>query len=131
MFALVNTINVPVAMWSVLISTLIPPVTGFLTKLSTTAPVKAGITLFLNLLNVAISTVVISGDHAVVSKNTIVTAIVSYVVSSRFHSDFWKPKGITSSAIAVPDPVNPGQTINIPGSLATKGVSDQQLAEAA
>lgn len=130
MLALTDELHVDAAMWAFIVSTLLPPITGFLTKLSTPSNIKSLITFGLNLVTVAIATVVTVGGDAVISKQAVILAVVSYLVSSKVHSDFWKPAGITSSDVVVPDMANPGSVIHLPGKLAGVGITDDLKAAA-
>lgn len=131
MFALTDQLHVDATMWALFVSTLLPPITGYLTKLSTPTNIKALITLGLNLLNVVIATVVTVGGDAVISKQSVITAVIAFLVSSKVHSVIWKPAGITSSDVVVPDVTHPGQVIHLPGKLAFVGVVDPGMKAAA
>lgn len=131
MFALTNELHIDAAMWSFLVSTVIPPIVGYLTKLSTTGTIKAALALVLNLVNVVIGTVVTVGSDAIISKQTVLAAVLTYMVSHRVYADFWKPKGITSSSVVVPDISNPGSVIYLPGKLAGVGAVDADMKQAA
>lgn len=122
MFALTDTIHLDAAMWSFIVSTVIPPIVGFLTTIKTSGLVKVVMNLVLNLINVAVATVITVGTEALISKQAVITAVFTYIVSHRAYADFWVKKGITSSAVPTEDPQQPGVVVMVPGKLSDVGL---------
>jgi hypothetical protein len=128
MFDLQDVFHVDASMWAVLVSVIIPPITGFLTGLDTPTWMKSLITLLLNALNACLMTVVVVGTDAAISKSVVISTFFGYIVSHVFYKDFWKPKLITSSLVVstapptdVAAPAEPAVVVQI-GKLAGVGV---------
>src|SRR4051812_18407411 len=137
MFALQDVIHVDASMWAVLVSVIIPPITGFLTGLDTPTWVKSLITLLLNALSACLMTVVVVGTDAAISKSTVIATFVSYVVSHVVYKDFWKPALVTSSLVVstspptdVAAPAEPAVVVQV-GKLAGVGVKTKDSANLA
>jgi hypothetical protein len=107
---------------TLLIGTVIPLLTGLLTKLGTSSAVKYVVTVILNAANAAIVGAVMVGGSYIITKENVITAIFSVIVSIGAYRG-WKSVGLTSSAIVMPSPTVSGQTVYIPGKLADKGVT--------
>jgi uncharacterized membrane protein YqaE (UPF0057 family) len=140
MLAIQDVIYVPAAMWTLVVSVLIPPITGFLTGLNTPTWVKSLITLLLNAVAACVATVIVSDSHAVITKSTVISTFVAYVLSHVVYKDFWKPNLITSSLVVstapptdVAAPAEPAVVVQV-GKLAGVGVKtkdSENLANAA
>jgi hypothetical protein len=137
MFALQDVIHVDASMWAVLVSVIIPPITGFLTGLDTPTWMKSLITLLLNALSACLMTVVVVGSDAAISKSTVIATFVSYVVSHVVYKDFWKPALVTSSLVVstapptdVAAPAEPAVVVQV-GKLAGVGVKTKDSANLA
>lgn len=128
MFALQDVIYVPAAMWTLLVSVLIPPITGFLTGLDTPTWVKSLITLVLNAVAAVVATVIVVDGDAVITKSTVIATFIAYVLSHVVYKDFWKPNLVTSSLVVSTAPptdvaaaAEPAVVVQV-GKLANVGV---------
>lgn len=117
---------------SLLISTILPPIVGFLTSLTTHPAVKSALLLLLNAITSLLTGAALVGSHYIITKQSIITALFSFVLSSHIYDKFWKKWGITSSMYTPPvekvTPISlaPGvepvpafrQPVSLPGKLA-------------
>lgn len=138
MIAISTLQNVAISpfLMSLLISTILPPVVGFITKLTTHPAVKATLLLLLNAVTTLLTGAALVGEHYVITKQSIITTLVAFVVSTGAYSNFWKKLGITSSMYTPPVVTNTPvaltpdvvpvpvlhQPLPIPGKLALVGV---------
>jgi hypothetical protein len=118
-----GTLWVVSAWWVTLITAaVIPLLTGFLTRWNTTSEIKTAVTLAFNLASAFVTTAILEDGTAVFSGQMVQTFVLSAIISFATYEWGWKKAGITSSAIALPDLSRPGQTIMVPGKLATVGL---------
>lgn len=103
-----------------LIATVIPILVGLLTKLESRW--KGALMILLTAVNAAIVTATVADGAAVFSQQTFQTFITGLVGAYASYYGLLKPRGVTSSAVAVPSPTA-GHVVMIPGSLADRGVS--------
>lgn len=104
-----------------LIALFIPLVNGIFTKLTTSQTAKAIFTIVLSAINTFVTGLVMVGGFYVFSKESFVTWIMTTVIAVASYLGVFKPAGLTSGPIALPDPNRPGQTINVPGKLSFIG----------
>lgn len=105
---------------SSILGTLIPLVTGLLTKITTPAWVKAVITAALSAVAGLINVSLVDNGGAVVSQSAVVSAVLTFVVAVTTYRGFWKPLSVTSSPVTHVN--NDGNLVTEPGKLATVGV---------
>lgn len=106
---------------TLLISLVLPLINGFLTKLSDSGGVKTMLLIALSAVNSFVLAAVMEGGYYVFTKETISTFIVTTAIAMAASSGLYKPIGLTSSAVALPDPNHPGQVVYVPGKLANVG----------
>jgi hypothetical protein len=82
---------------TVLVSVIIPIITGLLTKITTPPWVKSVVTIVLNAVNALVTTAVLADGTAVLSQGTLVTFIMGVVISVAAYAGVYKPANITSS----------------------------------
>jgi hypothetical protein len=118
-----GTLIVVSAWWVTLIAgLLIPLANGLLTKISDKAAYKAYLTLALGVGWSLFSTGVLEDGTAVFSGQTLQTAVMTLLISFFSYGGIFKPMGLTSSAIAIPDRHTEGRSIMVPGKLAFVGL---------
>jgi len=106
----VNTLTLSALSVSLLISLIIPIVTGLVTKYSTSSGLKGLITLVLNAVQALVVSATVGDGTAVISEETFVVFCVSLAISIATYAGVYKPLNITSSTPA--------------GSLANVGAKD-------
>lgn len=106
---------------AMIISSIIPILVGLVTKLSTSSGVKWLLNLILNTANGLLVTATLADGTAVISQQAALTALLGVIMSAVAYKG-WRSIGVTSSAVALPSPTEPGHTINVPGKLAGVGV---------
>lgn len=102
-------------LWSLLTSFLLPAITGYLTSLRTSSLVKNLITLFLSAVTTIIGAVVFVGGSYVLTKETFLTALSTWIIANLSYDKLYRPAGVTSSFIEV-------NGVEIAGKLASVGV---------
>lgn len=118
-----GTIWVMSAWWVTLITAaVIPLVTGILTRWSTRSGVKTAITIVLNLASAIFTTAILEDGTAALSGQMIQTFVLQTIISLSTYEWGWKKAGLTSSAVALPDPNVEGKVTMVPGKLAFFGV---------
>lgn len=103
-----------------LLATMIPILVGLLTKLD--SKYKGLLMILLTAAEAAIVTAIIADGTAVFSQQTLDVFVKGLVGAYGSYYGLLKPRGITSSAIAIPA-TQPGQVVMVPGTLADKGIS--------
>lgn len=81
----------------VLLSVVIPIVTGLLTKITTSSRVKQVLTIMLNAVTAVITTAVATDGSVYLDQSTIVHFVVGLVISLALYAGIYKPNGFTSS----------------------------------
>jgi hypothetical protein len=118
-----GTLWVVSAWWvSLITAAVIPFVTGIVTRWNTRSGIKTAITIVLNLGAAFFATGVLEDGTALFSGQMVQTFVLNVIISLAAYEWGWKKAGLTSSAIALPDPARPGQTVMVPGKLATIGL---------
>lgn len=92
-----DTLTLSALTVSVLISFVIPVVTGVLTKYSTSSGVKGLVTLVLNAVQSLVVTATVADGTAVLSAPTLVTFALSLAISIATYAGVYRPLDITSS----------------------------------
>lgn len=105
---------------STILGTLIPILTGLLTKLTTPAWVKTVLTLLLSAVAGLINVSLVDGGGAVISQSAVISAVLTFVVAVATYVGIWRPTGVTSSLVTHVD--TNGVLVTEPGKLATVGV---------
>jgi hypothetical protein len=103
-----------------ILGTIIPLITGLLTKLSTPAWVKAVLTAALSTVAGALNVSLVDGGGAVVSQSTVISAVLTFIVAVATYAGFWRPLAVSSSPVTHVD--ESGNLVTEPGKLATVGV---------
>lgn len=103
-----------------LVATVIPILVGLLTKLESKR--KGVLMILLTAINAAIVTATLADGTAIFSQQTFQTFITGLVGAYGSYYGLLKPRGITSSAVAVPGRGD-GASVMVPGALASRGVS--------
>lgn len=106
-----------------LIALVIPLVNGLLTKLSTSQTVKAVLTIVLTAISTFVTGLVMVDGSYVFSKESLFTWILTTVIAVGTYLGVYKPAGLTSGSVALPDPTTPGGVVHVPGKLANIGLS--------
>lgn len=105
---------------STILGTVIPILTGILTKATTPAWVKTVLTLLLSAVVGLINVSLVDGGGAVISQSALVSAILAFIVAIASYVGIWRPNGVTSSLITR---VNAdGVLVTEPGKLTNVGV---------
>lgn len=82
---------------TLVVSLVIPIVTGLLTKATLASFWKGLITLVLNLVNAAVVGAVVADGSAVWSEQTLITALLGMAISVATYAGIYKPAHLTSS----------------------------------
>lgn len=101
-----------------LIATLIPVITGFVTKYL--SRLKGVVTLVLNAVGALIVQSQLADGSAVISQQSAIVALLGLVQSVAVYLAIWKPLGVTSSDRLVKS--GDGKIVAVPGRLAGGGV---------
>lgn len=96
-----------------LVSTVIPLITGILTKAP--SKIKGLVTIVLNVVAAVITTATMADGTAIISEQTLLTAMLGVIVSLAAYAKAWKPLGLTSSIVNV-------NGVTVEGKLANVGV---------
>lgn len=99
---------------------IIPIVTGLLTRLSVPSKIKGLLTLLLNAIAAGIVTATVADGTAVFSQASLKLWAAGFGISVAAYLGLLKPSGITSSTYT---PVASDPTVKVVGKLANKGVS--------
>lgn len=91
-------ISAPVVV--VILGTVVPLVTGLLTKYTLSPGIKGLITVLLNAVVAAITTAIVADGSAVFSNQTLLTFVLGLVSSTAAYYNVWKPNGLTSNTPA-------------------------------
>lgn len=105
---------------STILGTVIPLITGFVTKLTTPAWVKAVITAVLSGVAGLINVSLVDGGGAVISQSAFVSAVLTFIVAVATYAGIWRPMAVTSSPVTHTD--ENGVLVTEPGKLATVGI---------
>lgn len=105
---------------AILLGTIIPVLNGLVTKLTTSAGVKAILTLVLSTIAGLVTTATTDGGDAVFSGALLLNTSLSFVLAVATYAGFWKPLEVTSSPVTHVD--DTGTLTTVPGKLATVGV---------
>lgn len=93
-----ENIELSAFMVTLIVSAVIPVLTGLLTKLTTPGWVKGSLTLFLNAVNALVMGGVMADGSAVLTKEAVVTALIGFVVSVSTYNGIYKPANLNSSS---------------------------------
>jgi putative effector of murein hydrolase LrgA (UPF0299 family) len=82
---------------SLVVGTLIPILTGIVTKASLSSGVKGLITLVLSMVSAAVTAAVVSDGSAVFSRDTLLLFFITFVQGIAAYYGVLKPLGVTST----------------------------------
>jgi hypothetical protein len=91
-------LNLDATAVSLIISLVIPVLTGLVTKVTLPGAAKGVLTLVLNGVAALVTTATLADGTAVLSGQTVVTWLIGLGVSVAMYLGVWKPAGVTSSA---------------------------------
>lgn len=77
------------------VSIVLPILVGIVTKQVANGRIKAALLLFFSALTGMLNQVI--AEQGVLTKETIIAAVVAYVVATASHFGFWKPVEVTGS----------------------------------
>lgn len=101
-FSTLADIHLSPFLLALLLSGILPPIVGFFTKLTTHPAVKSMALLALNAIVALLTGAAMVGSDYVITKESITTAILAFVVSLGTYNVFWRKLGITSSLYTPP-----------------------------
>ena len=82
---------------TIIVSLVIPIITGIITKYSVPSWIKGLITLVLNAVNALVSTALVADGTAVISKPTFIAWFIGLTVSVATYAGIYRPAGLTST----------------------------------
>lgn len=81
----------------VLLSVVIPIVTGLLTRITTSSKVKQVLTIVFNAVTAVITTGITTNGDVYLNQATLVNFVIGLVISLALYAGIYKPNGFTSS----------------------------------
>jgi hypothetical protein len=105
---------------AILLGVIIPILNGIVTKITTSAGVKAVLTLALATVAGLVTTATTDGGDAIFSSALVLNTALTFITSVATYAGLWKPLEVTSSPVTHVD--DSGVLVTVPGKLANVGV---------
>lgn len=105
---------------AILLGVIIPILNGLVTKITTSAGVKAVLTLALSTVAGIVTTATTDGGDAIFSSALVLNTALTFITSVAAYAGLWKPLEVTSSPVTHVNET--GTLVTVPGKLADVGV---------
>ena len=97
-----SSIRLSALIVTVIVSYLIPIATAFITKASASVGLKQFVTALLAAINAVVTGATLNDGTAVLSKEVILFAVLSFVSAQVSYGQFWKPRQINTKKALLP-----------------------------